>query len=389
MIATQGSAWTSYCAKVGRNPCTQTSAYPLLPGSSMVAQSGDLGVSGYVAQQQAVGTIGYVEYSYALETGYPVAKVLNAANYYTEPTPGHVAVALLKAKINPDSSNPATYLTQDLSGVYTNPDPRTYPLSSYSYMILPTTTDFGFTASKGYTLGDFGKYLLCQGQAQVDALGYSALPINLVEAGFAQLQKVPGSSVPTATTAIVQACNNPTFSTNGTNTLATTDPQPAACDEKGPTQCTTATGGAKTPTPVKSSAQGSNNPATNTPGGTGTPAPGSTTPGATTPASAGASTPGTGTSTPLACDPDSGTCAVAAGGTGANGGTGAVNAANGQSSQIDAIPVSTSIVLAGGLRTAFMVLGGGLLVGLCLAPPIIAQRSANRRANRTGRGDFR
>ena len=131
MLATEPSYWNAYCAKVRhrRNPCTQTSAYPVLPGSAMVGQSGDLGVSGYVSQQQADGAIGYVEYSYALETGFPVAKVLNAAGYYTEPTAGHVAVSLLKAQINMDQSSPL-YLTQDLSQVYTDTDPRTYELSS-------------------------------------------------------------------------------------------------------------------------------------------------------------------------------------------------------------------------------------------------------------------
>src|SRR5579862_4721378 len=90
MIATEGSDWTAYCAAVGRNPCTQTSAYPLQPGTAMVGQPGDLGVAGYVSQAQADGAIGYVEYSYALETGFPVAKVLNAAGYYTQPTTGNV-----------------------------------------------------------------------------------------------------------------------------------------------------------------------------------------------------------------------------------------------------------------------------------------------------------
>ena len=53
------------------------------------------------------------------------------------------------------------------------------------------------TTDKGYTIGAFGNYLLCLGQTQVDVLGYSALPINLVQDGFAQLQKIPGSTVPT------------------------------------------------------------------------------------------------------------------------------------------------------------------------------------------------
>src|SRR5215469_14430500 len=255
MLATQSSAWQAYCAKVGRNPCTQTSAYPVLPGSAMVGQPGDLGVSGYVSQQQADGAIGYVEYSYALETGFPVAKVLNAAGYYTEPTAGHVAVSLLKAQINSDKSS-ALYLTQDLSQVYTDTDPRTYELSSYSYMILPTDLTNPMTTNKGFTLGAFGAYLLCQGQVPLDALGYSSLPINLVEAGFQQLQKIPGNQVPTQTTAQIKNCHNPTFSTNGTNTLAAHDPYPQACDKQGPTQCTTGTGGAKTPTPVKPGASG-------------------------------------------------------------------------------------------------------------------------------------
>jgi phosphate ABC transporter phosphate-binding protein len=366
MIATEGSDWTAYCAKVGRSPCTQTSAYPVLPGSAMVGQSGDLGVSGYVSQQQADGAIGYVEYSYALETGFPVAKVLNAAGYYTEPTAGHVAVSLLKAQINMDQSSPL-YLTQDLSKVYTDPDPRTYELSSYSYMILPTDTKLGLTTAKGFTLGAFGAYLLCQGQQQVDALGYSALPINLVEDGYQQLQKIPGNTVPTATTAIVKQCHNPTFSTNGTNTLANTDPNPPACDKQGPTQCSTATGGAKTPTPVKPGASPASSSGTNPSGGTssGTPA-------------AGTSSAAAGTATAPACDPDSGTCTAT--------GTGTVGTATttGSEPQIAGVPTSASVSLGDGLEVTLMVLAAVLLLGLVLSPPLIAQVSRRRRERRPG-----
>ena len=44
-------------------------------------------MSGYVAQNGSNGAIGYVEYSYAIQAGFPVAKVLNAAGYYTDPRP--------------------------------------------------------------------------------------------------------------------------------------------------------------------------------------------------------------------------------------------------------------------------------------------------------------
>jgi phosphate ABC transporter phosphate-binding protein len=362
MIATQGSYWTAYCGRVGRNPCTQTSAYPVLNGSGMVGQNGDLGVSGYISQAAATGTIGYVEYSYAIQAGFPVAKVLNTAGYYTEPTPGHVAVSLLAAQINMDKSNRAAYLTQDLSHVYTNPDSRTYELSSYSYMILPTTTDFGFTTARGLTLGDFGNYVLCQGQAQVDSLGYSALPINLVQAGFGQLQTIPGAHVPTATTDIIRSCNNPTFSTDGTNTLAKNDPHPPSCDKQGPTQCTTGTGGAQGSTST-SNGNGGN-------GGNGA---NGTNPGGSASASASA---GAGADPNVACDPDSGTC---------GGGANAANAAD----QINGTPVNAAADFHDGLGIALMAVAVVLLIGLVLVPPLIAQSARNRQARRDGTGGVR
>ena len=244
MMATQGSSWTAYCAAVGRSPCTATTTYPVLPGSAMVGQAGDLGVSGYVSQAQAEGAIGYTEYSFAQETGFPVAKVLNAAGYYTAPTPQNVGVSLLKAQVDLNFSDPL-YGTEELSQVYTDNDPRTYELSYYSYLIVPTDSSNGFSSDKGYTLGFFAQYLLCQGQQDVDKLGYAALPINLVEEGYQQLQQVPGAILPASMTAFIASCNNPTFAVNGTNTLPNTAPMPPACDQQGPTQCapTTSTGG--------------------------------------------------------------------------------------------------------------------------------------------------
>jgi phosphate ABC transporter phosphate-binding protein len=358
MIATNGGAWTAYCAQVGRNPCTQTSAYPVLPGSGMVGQSGDSGVSGYIQQVYAEGAIGYVEYSYALNAGFPVAKLLNSAGYYTEPTAGHVAVSLLQAKINDNKNDPNVYLTQDLSGVYTNPDPRTYPLSSYSYLILPTAAEGRMTnLAKGTTLGDFGKYLLCQGQNQVDALGYSALPINLVQAGMDQLRKIPGANIPNLDLA---SCDNPTFSTNGVNTLALKDPLPQSCDKQGPTQCVTGTGGAKNQsTPVKPGAQGSGGTAAG--GGTGNGAGGAGAVGA-----AGASA-----QQQAACDPD----------TGCPANTGSVDNANGQ--QIGGVPLASAGSLGDGLQVTLMIVAALLLLGLGLAPPLISQAFARRRARRS------
>jgi phosphate ABC transporter phosphate-binding protein len=357
MVATQGPIWNSYCARVGRNPCTQTSAYPTLPGSHMVAQSGDLGVSGYVSQQQSVGTIGYVEYSYALETGFPVAKIRNSANYYTEPTAGHVAVSLLAARINPNQSDPRVYLTQDLSQVYVNTDARTYPLSSYSYMILPTTTEAGLTNDKGNSLAAFGSYAVCGGQSQVDALGYSALPINLVQASFDQLKKIPGANVGSLN---IQSCHNPTFSTDGTNTLAKNDPMPPDCDKAGPTQCATGTGGAGGPVSTGGGGGGGGS------GGGGS--------GSGAGAGGGGPTSNAPTNAPQVCDPETGACNSAT--DGQNGGGANNNAA------LAALPQTTSTSLGDGLQVVLMVLAAFLLIALGFGPPLIANVFNRRRARK-------
>jgi phosphate ABC transporter phosphate-binding protein len=231
--------------------CGITSNFPPLPGFKL--QSGSDGVAGYVAQPQYVGSITYVEYSYALNSHFPVAKILNQAGYYTEPTPGAVAVALLKAQINQDKSS-TNYLTEILGGVYTNPDPRTYPLSSYSYMLVPTALEYGFTLNKGKTLAAFTNYFLCQGQQSADVLGYSALPINLAQAGLNEVLQIPGGDPASVN---IKKCNNPTFSSDGSNKLADTAPQPPACDKKGKTQCATGTGGAKNTPTVGSKGSGS------------------------------------------------------------------------------------------------------------------------------------
>ncbi|GAA1739453.1 phosphate ABC transporter substrate-binding protein PstS [Microcella frigidaquae] len=234
--------WDAYCARAGRpTPCGQTSNFPVISGTGFVGQPGSQGVSGYVAQRANVGTITYVEYSYAIKTGYPVAKLLNKAGYYVEPTASNVAVSLLGARINNDPSSQA-YLTQILTGVYRNADPRTYPLSSYSYLIVPTAVEGNFTTAKGSTLGAFAYYFLCEGQRQAETLGYSPLPINLVKAGLEQVRKIPGVQ---AQSIDIRSCKNPTFSSDGTNTLAKNAPMPPECDRRGSTvQCSDGTGGA-------------------------------------------------------------------------------------------------------------------------------------------------
>jgi phosphate ABC transporter phosphate-binding protein len=337
-----GSLWDSYCAKAGRStPCGVTSNYPTVSGKGFVAQPNSQGVSGYVAQKANIGTITYVEYSYALKTGYPVAKILNKAGYYVEPTASNVAVGLLGAKINTDKSS-SSYLTQILTGVFNNKDARAYPLSSYSYLIVPTAVESNFTEGKGKTLGAFAYYFLCEGQQQAEVLGYSPLPINLVKAGLEQVRRIPGVA---AKSIDISKCNNPTFSKDGTNTLAKKAPQPPACDKQGAPQCTTGTGGSKAETPTSGNG-GSDEGTTDggsTDGGTDT---------------SGGSTDGGGTTTdgPVYCEADTGVCA-----------------------NVVALPVEVESEPAWGMQQTFMTAAVLLVLGLVVIPPVLGQFLARRK----------
>ncbi|MGA1836918.1 phosphate ABC transporter substrate-binding protein PstS [Herbiconiux sp. 11R-BC] len=212
--------WEPYFGRSGF-----TSQYPV--SGTMKAQNGSLGVAGYVSQSYGEGAITYVEYSYAQNAGFPVAKVLNAAGYYVAPTASAVAIGISGAQPETDPSSVDHALLQ-LDGVYSNPDPRAYPLSSVSYMILPTETNAIVTQQKGATLGAFGAYALCLGQQKAEVLGYAPLPMNLVQQGLGQLARVPG-----ATPASIDGCANPTFVAGDTvadSLLTRTAPMPPESD---------------------------------------------------------------------------------------------------------------------------------------------------------------
>ncbi|MCU1386774.1 MAG: phosphate transporter substrate-binding protein PhoT family [Ilumatobacteraceae bacterium] len=205
-----------------------------------IAQSGSEGVMNFLTSTAANGAIGYDEYSYPLGKNYPVAKIENAAGYFTLPTQYNVAVALTQADINRDSSS-KDYLLQDLAKVYTYSDPRTYTLSSYSYMVIPTgAQDRRMTTAKRQTIADFLYYSICEGQREIGPIGYSPLPVNLVQAGFEQVGRLqdadPGVDL---TQRDVSTCNNPTFDAAdlNRNRLAEIAPQPLACDQAGQALC--------------------------------------------------------------------------------------------------------------------------------------------------------
>ena len=127
---------------------------------------------------------------------YPVVQLRNPAGRYVLPTAANVTTALTHAVINFDVHS-RNFLQQNLNRVYTDTNPSSYPLASYSYLIAPRTgtrLHAGFTKAKGSTLSAFAVYALCTGQRSLNQLGYAPLPPALVRGGLLQAAHIPGHS---------------------------------------------------------------------------------------------------------------------------------------------------------------------------------------------------
>jgi len=187
--------WNAFCDKVHpgiKPPCGQTEFYPGFGRAKF--ENGSTNVMNYITSTFGNGSIGYVEYAYALIAHAPVAALRNPAGKYVLPTAANVTTALTQAVIDFDPHSP-DFLQQDLDKVYTYSNPRSYPLASYSYLIVPregTKLPTNFTKAKGRTLAAFAVFGLCRGQRHLGKLGYAALPPALVHGGLVQAAHIPG-----------------------------------------------------------------------------------------------------------------------------------------------------------------------------------------------------
>jgi phosphate transport system substrate-binding protein len=354
------SIWNPFSNGVG-----MTEYFPRGP-SNQRAEPGSTAIMSEIASSAANGAIGYDEYSYPLNqpcspvncpNNWPVALLENSDGYFTAPTQYNVAVALTLAQINMDKSSP-DYLLQNLNNVYTNPDKRTYALSSYSYMIIPTSGSdprMGTNAApKARTLADFIDYAVCGGQTEMGPLGYSPLPINLAQASFEQMYKLHTAdpAVQISQLNIAKDCDNPTFWAGHPdgNHLADIAPEPPACDKAGQAPCLPGEGVGPTGNPVNGKPPASSSPS-----------PTSSTTSGSTSASPGAST-GTGSS------PSTGTSAP-----------GSINApGSGSDEALIGTPTSLAESEGSSLGPVIAVLAVLEVLLLLALPPIIARRRQGR-----------
>jgi ABC-type phosphate transport system substrate-binding protein len=155
--------------------------------------------SDIAAVSGADGTIGYSVTAWPIEDSIPYAFVQNPAGAWVQPDVHTIATALSKAILYSD-------LTENLVPVFTNANPASYPISSYSYMI---TQEGQINPAIGARLSAFIYYMACAGQAQVERLEYSPIPENLVIDDFEAAERLAGHSAAPALNA--SGCPNPYF----------------------------------------------------------------------------------------------------------------------------------------------------------------------------------
>ena len=246
------SMWRSFAKvpsnELGAAPGKDFTEYWPRSGNQ-IAENGSDGVINFVTSAAGNGAIGFDEYSYALNTqcsgcvnGWPTALLENQAGYFTAPTQYNVAVALTKAQINLDKSSP-NYLLQKLDNVYTNPDKRTYAMSSYSYMIIPTSpTDQRMTTAEAARRSPTSS----TGTSAAASPRWARSATRRCRSTWPRRasRRCPSCTPRTSTSQIANLnvatqCHNPTFwagHPNG-NFLAQIAPEPPACDKSGQGPC--------------------------------------------------------------------------------------------------------------------------------------------------------
>jgi phosphate transport system substrate-binding protein len=375
-------------AQTGGNPNAASSYYPVgnlgKCGSNtacFVAQAGSDGVTTYT--QHTPYTIDYDEYAYALDAGVPVTRVENAAGYFILPTADAVAVALTHAIIDTDKNSP-NYLSQNLKYVYGYGDPRSYPMSMYSYEMIPDQTTNVLQHAQGATLAWVSTNAVCEWQDDMGALGYSPLPMNLVLASMRQIEQVPGINAATMTTitntqkgvssGTSNPCNSPTFKPGDSpsnNLLVQTAPFPPGCDAacqkpwigKSTAISGPGSGGGKGGKGSSGSGHGGNGGSSGQPSPTSSPAP-----------AASNGEPAGGGSGGTSCNAATGVCASPSASSGDPGGPPAVVAGN----------QATIIPAAAGWATpqTLGIIVVALLLALLILPPVVASVAGRR----SGRG---
>jgi phosphate transport system substrate-binding protein len=169
-------AWTDYLSQTSPEWKAQA-GFGLAPKWPIGrAADGNEGVAKLV--KELGGSIGYVEYIYALQNHLTFGKVRNRNGEYIEASLESIAGA---AKQSLSISDDFKVSTVNLSGA------GVYPIVSFTWFVVPAHIADDI---KRNAIRDFFRWMLGAGQRQAAALGYLALPKDIVSREEAAILKI-------------------------------------------------------------------------------------------------------------------------------------------------------------------------------------------------------
>ena len=178
------NAFTSYLSAVSADWKDKVGSGKEVNWPTGVGAKGNDGVAGGVAQQE--GGVGYVELNYATQAQIPSANLKNAdGKFVAGSTAGVTAAAESVAADFPADARQKPIIN--------GAGADTYPIASYTYLLVYQDQK---DATKGQALVALIAWMLTDGQAQEEALGYAPLPAPVQEKAIATLHTITSGGAP-------------------------------------------------------------------------------------------------------------------------------------------------------------------------------------------------
>ncbi|GAC1621062.1 MAG: phosphate ABC transporter substrate-binding protein PstS [Candidatus Acidiferrum sp.] len=169
--------WTDFLSKVNDGWKARVGKGTSVNWPVGLGGKGNEGVSGLV--KQTPNSIGYVELIYAIQNDMSYGRVKNSAGAFIKADlAGVTAAAAAAAKDMPD----------DFRVSITNaPGKAAYPISSFTWLLIPSKFQ---DAHKRDAIKGFVKWMLAEGQNDVEKLSYAKLPKEVVAKELKALNSV-------------------------------------------------------------------------------------------------------------------------------------------------------------------------------------------------------
>ena len=159
--------WTDYLSKVSDEWKSKVGKGTSVNWPVGLGGKGNEGVAGLV--KQTPNALGYVELIYAIQNQMPYGKVKNSSGEFIKADlPSVTAAAAGAAKNIPDDFRVS---------ITDAPGKGAYPISSFTWLLIPSK--FSDTAKRDAIKG-FLKWMLTDGQNEVEVLSYARLPKEVV-----------------------------------------------------------------------------------------------------------------------------------------------------------------------------------------------------------------